>query len=112
MEYVNFIDDGIKFMVEDTRPDGFKPFLNSPVRSEYDRSLTVSVHRKPTQRSIPPLVQRQHYSILAKCSGINILTHGTKVVSSNQKLHRIKGKHFRAGLHKYPGWNLNQADIK
>ena len=48
IQHINSIDEAITFTVEDTRPNGSMPFLDTILLPEHNITLSISVYRKPT----------------------------------------------------------------
>ena len=48
LKHINSINQSIKFTVEDTCPYSSIPFLDTLVTPEPNRTLSISVYRKPT----------------------------------------------------------------
>ena len=55
--YINSVDPGIQFTVENNKEDGAIPFLDTIVKPEADGNLSITVYRKSTHmdQSPPPL---------------------------------------------------------
>ena len=82
------------------------PFLDNLVAPEPDRTLSMSVYRKPTDTD--------QYHIIAKYSVINTLDHRAKVVSFVPELFRTEIEYLREVLTKckYPTWALDRMEYK
>ena len=48
IQHINFIDQAIKFTVEDIWSDGSIPFLGTIITAEPNKIFYVSIYRKPT----------------------------------------------------------------
>ena len=52
LKYINAVEPNIKFTVEETRPDGSLPFLDTLVMPKQDGTLETKVYRKPTHTDL------------------------------------------------------------
>ena len=76
MEHINFIDCYIQFTTGETGLDGSKPFLDTLVTPEPDRTLSTTMYRKlPTQISIYIVTATIIFLPSIACL---ILSHGEK----------------------------------
>ena len=110
LEHINYMDPYIKFTTENTKPDGFLPFLDTIVLPQPDNTLVTSVYRKPTHTDLY-LQWDSHYHLSAKFSVINTLRHRARTVFSNNQLPKEEEDHLNRTLSscKYPTWALNMA---
>ena len=83
------MDPSIQFTVEDTRPDGPMPFLDTLVTPKADGTFTTGVYRKPTHTDLY-LHWDSHPNLASKYSVINTLTHRAKAMCSTLQLLKDK----------------------
>ena len=113
LQHINSVDLSIIFTAEETRPDGFMPFLDTLITLQTDGTLTASVYRKHTITDLYP--QRDsHHNLACKNSVINTLTHRSKAVCSNLQLLKEELRHFEEVLMKcrYLKWAINKVLLK
>ena len=83
--HITKIDPAIKFTVECNHENGTISFLNTLVKPESDKSLSISVYRKPTHTDQYFQCDSYH-NLAAKCSVISTLTHRVKAVYTEPQL--------------------------
>ena len=97
LEHINSVDPFIHFTTEDTRTDGYIPFMDTIVMPQPDGSLLKSVYRKPTHTD-QYLQWNSHHHLSAKFSVINTLKHRAKTVCSNHHLLKEEEDHLNNAL--------------
>ena len=70
-----------EFTVEDTRQDASITLLDTFVTPKQNRTLSISIYRKPTHTNLY-LQWESHHHIAAKCSLINTQAHRSQSVCS------------------------------
>ena len=107
----NSVDPAIKFTVEDSKEDGFIPFLDTIVKPEVNGSLSITVYRKSTHTD-QYLQWDNHHNLSTKFSVINTFSHRAKTVCSNTELVKQEKEHLRKALTqcKYPKWALAKVE--
>ena len=65
------------------------PFMDTLVKPEQDRTLSISVYRKPTQRD-QYLHWNNHHDMSAKYGIISTITHRCRVACFTPELHSIE----------------------
>ena len=68
------MDQAIKFTVEGTRPVSSMPFLDTVVTPQQNRTLSITVYRKPTHTD-QYLHCDIHHHVAGKYSIINTVVH-------------------------------------
>ena len=97
LHYINNIDSAIKFTVEDTRPDGSVPFLDTLVIPEHNGTCSTRVYRRPSHMD-QYLQWDNHHYIGAKYYIINTLNHRSKIVPSTAEYLRTEVEHIKKVL--------------
>ena len=93
--------------------DGDIPFLDTTVKPEVDRNLSITVYKKPTHTD-QYLQWDSHHNLSAKFNVIHTLSHGAQTVCGNPELHCKEMDHLRKALTqcKYPKWPLDKVEKK
>ena len=110
LEHINSVDLAIKFTVEDTR-DSTIPFLDTLVKPEADKTVSITVCRKP--RHTDQYVQWDNFHhLLAKYSVIYTLTCRARTVCSKPELLHKEMDHLRNALSncKYFRWAMDRVE--
>ena len=94
LQHINYVDPLINFTTEETRPDGFMPFLDTPLTPQNDGTLTTSVYRKPTHNDLY-LKWDSHHNLACKIQCDYHLTHRVKAACPNSKLLERELKHLQ-----------------
>ena len=79
--HINSVDPSILFTVEDTRPYGSRPFLDTLVKPHEHGTLAKGVYRKPTHTDLYLKWDSQH-NLACKYSVISTFAHRSKTVCS------------------------------
>ena len=85
LEHINSLHPHNQFILEDAKPDGSIPFLDTIVMPQPNGSLKTTVYRKPTYTDMY-LYWDSYHHLSAKFSVINTLRHRAKTVCSNSQL--------------------------
>ena len=94
LEHINSLDLAIKFTVKDNKEDGAIPFLDTIVKPEFDRRLSITVYRKPIHTD-QHLQWDSYHHLLAKYSVINRHTHRDKTACNKPELLQKEMDHLR-----------------
>ena len=97
--------------METNKEDGAIPFLDTIVKPESVKTLSINVHRKPTHMD-QYLQWDSHHHLSAKFSVIHTLSHRAQTVCSNPELLCKVKAHLRNVLTqcKYPKWALDKVE--
>ena len=79
------IDPAIKFTVDGNQENDTIPSLDTLVKPEADKSLSITVYRKP-MHTIQYLEWDSHHNLAVKYSLISTLTHRAKLFALDQSL--------------------------
>ena len=111
--HINSIEERIQFTAENTRADGFMPFLDTLVTLQADGSFPTTVYRMPTHTN-QYLQWNNHHAISAKYSVISTLFHRAKEVCSTKQQLDEEHEHLQNVLTtcKYPRWALHRMKRK
>ena len=85
LEHMNSMDPHIQYTMEETRSDGFMPFLDPLHKPEQDRTLSKAIYRKPTYTEWCLQWDSDH-TLSAKYTLFNTIIHRARTVCTNQKL--------------------------
>ena len=109
LQHINSVDPAILFIVETNKENGAIPFLDTIVKPEADRTLSITVYRKPTHTD-QYLEWDSHHHLSAKYSVILTLSHRAQTVCSHPELLHKEKAHLRNVLTqcKYPKWALDK----
>ena len=97
LEHINSVDPAIKFRVENNKEDDAIPFLDTIARPEPDKSLYITVYRKPTHTD-QYLQWDSHHHLSAKYSVINTLTHRARTVCNKPEFLQKEMDQLRKAL--------------
>ena len=92
---------------------GAIPFHDTLVKPEANKSLSMTMHRKPTHTD-QYLQWDSHHNLTAKYSVVSTLTHRAKVVCTGPELLTKELQQLRRSLTKckYPKWALDKVERK
>ena len=104
--HINCIEEGIQFTAENTRADGFMPFLDTLVTPQADGCLLTTVYRKPTQTNQYLQWDSHHQLNIVSSAHYSV---GLKKFSTKQELDE-EHEHLQKVLTicKYPRWAFNR----
>ena len=91
------MDPHIKVTKEETRADGYFPFLDTLVMPEPHNFLSTTVYRKPTHRDLY-LQLDSHHNLVAIINVINTLTYRAKTVPPSPQLLKKEEGHLKQAL--------------
>ena len=113
LEYLNSIDDHIKFTSEEPGQDGTIPFLDILIIPNEEGSLKTTVYRKPAHTDLN-LQWDSNHTVSSKYSVVGSLQHRANTICSNPELLQHEEKHLKQALTrcKYPAWPLNKVKMK
>ena len=111
LQHINSINQAIRFIEEGTQPDGSMPFLDTIITPEQNRTLSISVYRKHTQRN-QYLQWDSHHHIATTYSVIGTLSHTAKSICSTLELLRREQQYLREVLIRsdHPIWALDRME--
>ena len=95
LQHINSVDPCIIFITEESRHDGFMPFLDTLITPQEYETLTTSVYRKPIYTNLYFQLD-SHHILACKYSMINTITHKAKSVFSNSQL--LEKEHLQRSL--------------
>ena len=83
LKHITKVDPAIKFAVENNKQDGDILFLDTIVKPQTDKTLSLNVCRKPVHAD-QYLQWDSHHHLAAKYSVISTLTHRVRTVCTKQ----------------------------
>ena len=112
LHHTNSINQAVKFIVEDTQPDGSIPSLDTLAAPEQNRTLSTKFIRKPTNMDCC-LHWDSHHHPAAKYT-LNTLVNSAKTVCSIPELLRTDQNHLREVpiKCKHLAWTLDRMEHK
>ena len=99
LEHINKIDPALNFTVEGNHENCAIQFLDTLVKQEADKPLSIVVYRKPMHTD-QYLQWDSHHNLVARYSVISTLIHRAKTVCNGPKLLNKEIKHLRRALTK------------
>ena len=113
MEHINKVDLAIKFTVKSNQENGAISFIDTLVKLDAGNTLSITVHRKPTDTD-QYLQRDSHHNLAAKDSVIRTLTHRARTVCNKPELLNNEIQHLRGAIakYKYPKWALDKIERK
>ena len=85
LQHIISVDPTIQFIIEETRHDGFIPFLDTMLTPQTDGTSTTGVYRKLNHTDLYTQWD-SHHNLTCKYNVINTLTHRAKAVCSTPQL--------------------------
>ena len=113
LDHINSIDHNIQFTSEESREDGFMPFLDMLIIPQEDGRFNTIIYRKCTHTDMYLQWDSQH-PISSKRSVVGTLHHWARTVCSNANLLQPRRRTPPKILTtcKYPNWALNRIKMK
>ena len=113
MEHINSIYPHIQLTNEDSKPDGYMPFLDMMITPREDGRLSTTVYKKPSHTDLY-LQWDSHHPILSKYSVVGTLHQRAKTNCSSPHMLQQEEDHLSKVLtrYRYPTWAINRVKVK